>query len=190
MDFEAGLERSSNGAEPRSTIQGDSGAHYSGGLLDLLMSEHCFSPENGFDDEAHSLGSGDSRIGLSMPESGSRVFRQASRTMHSNITTTQPFHAVSDRNCAPGFSNSQARRGEFRHSVIFLTCSMEILSCAKSRIKGLITLGAGFLIHLPPINQAIPTHSSRSVRQHRRWLQPIRLLSRRSSGGDSMVHRL
>ena len=169
MDFEAGLERSSNAAEPRSTIQGDSGAHYSGGLFDLLMSEHCSSPKNDFDYEAHSLGSDDPRIGLPMPdELESRVFRQASQAEHSNITTTQPFQGVSDRNFAPGFSNSQARRGDFRHSVIFLTCSMKILSCARSRIKGRITLGAGFLIHLPPINQAIPTHSSRSVRQRRR----------------------
>ena len=167
MDFEAGLERTSSGREPRSIVQGDSGAHYSGGLFDLFMGEHCLSPKDFCEDEAHLSGSNDSRIGPSMPESESRAAGSASQNVHSNVTTTQPFQGVSDRNFAPGFSNSQARRGHYRHSVIFLTYSMKNLSCAKSRIKGL-TLGAAFLIYLPPINQAIPTHSSRSVRQHRR----------------------
>lgn len=111
MAFAYRLERESSEAEPRSTVQGDSGAHYSGGLFDLLMGEHCIESKDVCVDKADVLGSDDPRAGPSMSEGESRVC-QAAQAVHSNNPPTQPFPGISDHNFEPGTSNIRASRGK------------------------------------------------------------------------------
>jgi hypothetical protein len=166
MDLSTGFVRGSSGAESRNTGQGGPGAHYSGGLFDLLMGEHYVSTKDVFESEADVLGSDDLHAGPPMSDPESKEF-QASQAVHSNNPQTQPFPGGSDRSFEPEFSNVQASRGRSRHTVTCLTNSMKTLSSDNFRNK-VLTPGAGFSMHLPPINQAIPTHFNHSGRQHRR----------------------